>query len=136
MAKFIAREATLRRVDDVWLYLHLLAMAYFVGGQLFLAAAVVPALRGAEDREPIRAIARRFGQGSLVALGVLVVSGSAMASSKDLWGSATLHAKLALVAAAIALVVLHARRPQQHIYEGATFLVSLVIVALGVSLAG
>ena len=59
-------------VDDVCLYLHLLAMAFFVGGQLFLVAAVVPALRGSEDREPMRAIARRFGQGSLVALGVLV----------------------------------------------------------------
>jgi len=122
-------------VDDVWLYLHLLAMAYFVGGQIFLVAAVVPALRGSADREPLRAIARRFGQGSLVALGVLVVSGSAMASSKELWGSTTLHVKLALVAAAIALVLIHARRPQQHAYEGAIFLVSLVIVALGLSLA-
>jgi uncharacterized membrane protein len=135
VAKFIGRDATLPAVDDVWLYLHMLAMAYFVGGQIFLVAAVVPALRGREDREPVRAIARRFGQGSLVALGVLVISGSAMASSKDLWGSATLHVKLALVAAAIGLVLLHARRPQQHAYEGAIFLVSLVIVALGLSLA-
>jgi uncharacterized membrane protein len=125
----------LPRVHDVWLYLHLLAMAYFVGGQLFLVAAVVPALRGSEDREPVRAIARRFGQGSLVALGVLVATGSAMASEDDRWGSTTLQVKLALVAAAIALVVLHARRPQQHAYEGAIFVVSLVIVALGLSLA-
>jgi uncharacterized membrane protein len=122
-------------MDDVYLYLHLLAMAYFVGGQLFLVAAVVPALRGAEDREPVRAIARRFGQGSLVALAVLVVTGSAMASDDDLWGSSTLHVKLALVLLVIALVLLHARRPQQHAYEGAIFVVSLVIVALGLSLA-
>jgi len=122
-------------MHDVYLYLHLLAMAYFVGGQLFLAAAVVPALRGAEDREPVRAIARRFGQGSLVALAVLVVTGSAMASEDDLWGSSTLHVKLALVLLAIALVLVHARRPQQHAYEGAIFVVSLVIVALGLSLA-
>jgi uncharacterized membrane protein len=122
-------------MDDVWLYLHLLAMAYFVGGQLFLAAAVVPSLRGREDREPIRAIARRFGQGSLVALGVLVVTGSAMASDKHFWGSATLHAKLALVLAVIALVVIHTRKPGNHAFEGAIFLVSLVIVALGLSLA-
>jgi uncharacterized membrane protein len=125
----------LRLVHDVWLYLHLLAMAFFVGGQLFLVAAVVPALRGRDDREAIRAIARRFGQGSLVALAVLVVTGSAMASEDDRWGSATLQVKLTLVVVAIALVLVHARRPQQHLYEGAIFLVSLVIVALGLSLA-
>jgi uncharacterized membrane protein len=122
-------------MDNVWLYLHLLAMAFFVGGQIFLVAAVVPALRGGEDRETIRAIARRFGQGSLVALGVLVITGSAMASEDHRWGSGTLHVKLALVVAAITLVLVHMRRPQQHVYEGLIFLVSLVIVALGVSLA-
>lgn len=42
-------------------YLHLLAMAFFVGGQLFLVAAVVPTLRGDDGRERLRAIARRFG---------------------------------------------------------------------------
>jgi uncharacterized membrane protein len=110
-------------------------MAYFVGGQIFLVAAVVPALRGSEDREPVRAIARRFGQGSLVALAVLVATGSAMASEDDRWGSATLHVKLALVVAAIALVLVHARRPQQHAYEGLIFVVSLVIVGLGIALA-
>ena len=123
-------------MHDVWLYLHLLAMAFFVGGQLFLVAAVVPVFRGREDRrEDVRAVARRFGTASLVALGVLVVSGSAMASEDDRWGSATPHVKLALVATAIALVLLHARRPQQHAYEGAVFAVSLAIVGLGVALA-
>jgi uncharacterized membrane protein len=121
-------------VDDVWLYLHLLAMAFFVGGQMFLVAAVVPALRGREDREAIRAIARRFGQGSLVALAVLVISGSAMASEDDRWGSATLQVKLALVALTIALVLAHMRRPQNHAYEGLIFAASLVIVGLGLSL--
>jgi uncharacterized membrane protein len=124
-------------MHDVWLYLHLIAMAFFVGGQLFLVAAVVPVFRGREDRrDDVRAVARRFGTGSLVALGVLLVSGSAMASEDDRWGSATLHVKLALVATAIALVLLHARRPQQHAYEGAIFAVSLAIVGLGVALAG
>ena len=122
-------------MHDVYLYLHLLAMAYFVGGQLFLAAAVVPALRGADDREPIRAIARYFGTGSLVALAVLVVTGSAMASDQHLWSSGTLHAKLALVAAVIVLTLVHARRPGQHFYESAIFALSLVIVGFGLSLA-
>ena len=61
------------------LWLHLLAMAFFVGGQLMLAAIVVPVLRGGEDRGPLRAAARRFGIGTAVAIGVLVITGVAMA---------------------------------------------------------
>ena len=53
-------------------YLHLLAMAFFVGGQLFLVAAVVPSLRDDDDRERLRAIARQFGWGTLAAIGILV----------------------------------------------------------------
>jgi putative copper export protein len=52
--------------DEVWglvRVLHLLAMGFFVGGQLLLAAAVVPVERRAPDRERLRAIARRFGWG-------------------------------------------------------------------------
>lgn len=122
-------------MHDVYLYLHLIAMAFFVGGQLFLVAAVVPALRGSADREPIRAIARNFGKGSLVALAVLVVTGSAMASDDDLWSSSTLHVKLTLVVATIGLILLHARRPNAHALEGLVFALSLVIVGLGLSLA-
>ena len=115
-------------------FLHLLAMAFFVGGQLFLAAAVVPALRG-KDREGLRAIARRFGAGSLIAIGVLLATGMAMASHYDQWGDAKLHVKLALVVVVAALITWHTRRPELHALEGAIFLASLVIVWLGVSLA-
>lgn len=117
------------------LWLHLLAMAFFVGGQLVLVAAVVPALRGEADRERLRAIARRFGWGSLAALAVLIVTGAAMASHFSLWSDSTLHAKLALVAVAVLLVLWHMRRPRQHWIEALVFLVSLAIVWLGVSLA-
>jgi uncharacterized membrane protein len=116
-------------------WLHLLAMAFFVGGQMLLAAAVVPALRGAPDRAPIRAIARRFGYGTLVAIAVLLATGAAMASHFHRWSDGTLHVKLALVAAVAALVVWHMRRPQLHALEGAIFVLSLAIVWLGVSLA-
>jgi uncharacterized membrane protein len=118
-------------------WLHLLAMAFFVGGQLVLAAAVVPAFRGAEgrDREPLRAIARRFGQGTLVAIAVLVATGAAMASHFGDWGTATLQVKLGLVVLVGVLVAAHIRRPQSHGLDGAIFVASLAIVWLGVELA-
>jgi len=118
-------------------WLHLLAMAFFVGGQLVLAAAVVPAFRGAEgrDREPLRAIARRFGQGTLVALTVLVATGIAMASHYGDWSNGNLHVKLALVVLVGLLVGAHLRRPTSHALDGAIFLVSLAIVWLGIAIA-
>ena len=118
---------------DAIRWLHLLAMAFFVGGQLFLAVCVVPVVRG--DRPRIQAVARRFGWGTLGALGVLLVTGSAMASHYGDWGRGTLHVKLALVAVAGVLVLIHMRRPGDHWMEGVVFAVSLAIVWLGVALA-
>ncbi|MEA2329893.1 MAG: hypothetical protein QOH58_31 [Thermoleophilaceae bacterium] len=116
-------------------YLHLLAMAFFIGGQLVLVAAVVPSFRGDPDRERLRAIARRFGWGTLVAIAVLVGTGISLASHFHQWENGTLQVKLALVAAVAALVVWHMRRPQLHALEGAIFIGSLAIAWLGVSLA-
>jgi len=58
-----------------------------------------------------------------------------MADHFGRWSDHTLQIKLALVALAGVLVLWHLRRPQQHWIEGAVFVVSLVIVWLGVSLA-
>jgi uncharacterized membrane protein len=116
-------------------YLHLLAMAFFVGGQLVLVAAVVPSLRGEAERARLRAIARRFGWGTLAAIAVLIATGIALASHFGRWESGTLHAKLALVAAVAGLVVWHIRRPELHALEAAIFIASLAIAWLGVSLA-
>lgn len=116
-------------------WLHLIAMGFFVGGQLFLAAVVVPSLRGVETRPQLHTIARRFGAGTLVAIGVLLATGAAMASHYGLWSSGTLHLKLALVAVVAGLVVWHMRRPQLHALEGLIFLGSLAIVWLGIDLA-
>lgn len=125
-------------MSDSWravLYLHLLSMAFFVGGQLVFGAAVVPLLRGEGDRERLRAIARRFGYGSLGALGLLIVTGWALASHFELWGSSTLHWKLALVAALVVLTLVHLRWGKLHALQGAILLVTLVIVWLGLELA-
>ena len=116
-------------------YLHLLAMAFFVGGQLFLVVAVVPSLRPEGDRDRLRAIARRFGWGTLAAIAVLIATGIPLASHFRQWDSGTLHLKLALVAAVAVLVVWHMRRPHLHALEGGIFIGSLAIVWLGVSLA-
>jgi uncharacterized membrane protein len=116
-------------------WLHLLAMAFFVGGQLFLAAIVVPVERRSPDRERLRAIARRFGYGTLAALVVLLMTGGAMASHLHLWSDATFQVKLALVALIAVLVLLHMRRPTLHALEGAIFLCSLAVVWIGLYLA-
>lgn len=127
---------------DFWqavLYLHLLAMAFLVGGQLVFGIAVVPVLRSEEAdpaRERMRGIARRFGYGSLVALGVLVATGWEMASHYDLWSSSTLQWKLGLVASVVALTLLHLRWPKLYALQAAILLASLVIVWLGLELAG
>ena len=115
-------------------WLHVLAMALFVGGQLVLVAAVIPALRGG-DREALRAIARRFGWASLGAIVVLVATGSALASHEMRWDSGTLHVKLALVVATGLAIIWHMRRPGAHAIEGLVFLLSLAIVWLGLALA-
>ena len=117
------------------LWLHLLAMAFFVGGQLMLAAIVVPVLRGAGDRGPLRAAARRFGFGTLAAFVVLVGSGSAMASHLHRWSDSTLQAKLGLVGLVLVLIVVHMRKPQWHVLDALIFAVSLAIVWLGIVVA-
>lgn len=114
--------------------IHLLAMAFFVGGQLVLAAVVVPVLRGG-DRAPLRAAARRFATGTLLALALLVATGVPMAGHYGDWDRTGLHVKLALVVLVGALIAWHTRRPERHAIEGAIFLVSLAILWLGVALA-
>jgi len=125
-------------MNHVWFvirWLHVLAMAFFLGGQLFLAVIVVPVERRVPDRERLRMIARRFGYGTLAALGVLVATGSAMASHLHLWGNTTFQVKLALVALIALLVTWHIRRPTLHALEGAIFLSSLAVVWIGLYLA-
>ena len=102
---------------------------------MMLAFVVVPVGRRSTERESLRAIARRFGYGTLVALLVLLATGTAMAFHLDLWSNGTFHVKLALVVAVGALLVWHIRRPNWHVLEAIVFLLSLAIVWLGLYLA-
>jgi uncharacterized membrane protein len=123
---------------DGWLlirYLHVIAMAFFLGGQLLLAVAVVPVERRHPDRERLRAIARRFGYGSLIALAVLIATGSAMASHYHLWDYGELQLKLSLVALTTVLVALHLRWANAHFLQAAVFLATLAIVWIGLDLS-
>jgi uncharacterized membrane protein len=95
----------------------------------------MPLLRGDGDRETLKAVARRFGYGSLLALGLLVITGAALASHFDLWSSPTLHAKLALVVLVIVLALAHLRWARVHLLQSAILVASLAIAYLGVLLA-
>ncbi len=122
---------------DIWnvvVWLHLLAMGFFVGGQLFMAAVVVPVMRGDENREKLLSAARRFGYGTAVAFGVLIASGAAMASHFNLWSDSTLNIKLTLFLVMLVLIGVHMKLPRAHALEGIVFLLSLVIMWLGVTI--
>lgn len=118
------------------LWLHLVAMAFFVGGQLMLAGVVVPVLRGREGGVPMRAAARRFGYGTVIAILVLIATGAAMATHYHRWSDSTLDVKLGLVGLVVVLIAAHLRRPEWHALDAAIFLTSLAIVWLGIVVAG
>jgi uncharacterized membrane protein len=124
--------------ETLWqavLYLHLIAMAFFVGGQLVVVAAVLPVERRSADRTRLRAIARRFGIGSLVALAVLAATGTAMAIDGGYFADGTLQLKLVLVGLVVCLTTLHLVWPRARALSAAILLASLVIVWLGLELA-
>jgi uncharacterized membrane protein len=113
-------------------YLHIVALIFFVGGQLTLAVAVAPVVR--EHEAAMRAAARRFGIGSAVALAVLIATGAAMASHYSLWSDPTLHAKLALLVLVFVLTGMHVVAPRSRALSYGTLAASLLIVWLGVKL--
>ena len=122
---------------DAWTlirFLHLVALAFFVGGQLMLVVAVVPAVRRHGDDVAMRAVARRFGVGSLFAIGVLIATGAALASHFGRWQDNVLQVKLMLVVLVGVLIAFHIVTPSSRALSLALFLVSLVVVWLGVEL--
>jgi len=131
-------SATVSAVTGIWLvvlYLHLVAMAFFLGGMLVIGIALVPVERTNPDRERLRAVARRFGIGSAIALSVLLLTGISMADHLQLWDVGKLQVKLGLIGVLILLGLLHLRFPRAHALQGAILLVTLAIVWLGLDLA-
>ena len=119
---------------DFWLFLHLVAMAFFVGGQLMLAAVVVPVVRGGSNPDAMKAVAQRFGIGSAVAIAVLIVSGVAMASHYNLWSAPEFHIKMALFLAVLVALALHIRFSGSHVLMAITFVLTLGVVWTGIAL--
>lgn len=119
---------------DFWLFLHLVAMAFFVGGQLMLAAVVVPVVRNGSDPEAMKAVARRFGIGSAVAIAVLIVSGVVMASHYNLWSTPEFHIKMTLFVAVLVALGLHIKFSGSHVLMAITFLLTLGVVWTGIAL--
>ncbi|CAB4864032.1 unannotated protein [freshwater metagenome] len=126
---------------DVVLWIHLLAMALFIGGQLFMGVAVVPVYlrdggqEGAGHRW-MQQIARRFGWASLGALAISLITGAAMASHLDLWSETAMNVKLGLVVIAIVLTLVHVFivKRSNHLLQGLLLLDSLAIVLVATAL--
>jgi putative copper export protein len=116
-------------------FLHLTALAFFVGGQLMLAVAVVPALRGRADDATMRAVARRFGIAGVLALAVLIATGAAMATHFGRWDDPTLQAKLGLLVLIGVLLGLHVATPYTRVISLGVLTASIAIVWLGIRLS-
>ena len=117
------------------LYVHILGATVWIGG-LIVVAALVPAVRKATtDREVIRAIARRFGVVSWIALGTLVLTGAWMAATR-VWDT-VLITKVSLVLVSAILAGWHtmAARNQSPALRGAIQGVILVLALVILGLA-
>ena len=115
-------------------FLHLLAIVFFVGGQLMLVAAVAPAFRRRGDDDTMRIVARRFGVGSVVALVIAVATGIAMASHFSLWDSQILRAKLMVLVLVGVLTALHIASPRTRAVSYGLVASSLLVLWFGVKL--
>jgi putative copper export protein len=114
-------------------FLHVVALAFFVGGQIMLIVAIVPVLSG-RDEDVMRAVARRFGLASGVAIAVLLATGIALASHFSRWQDETLQAKLAVLVLVGVLTALHIATPYSRAVSLALAGSSLTVVWLGVAL--
>jgi uncharacterized membrane protein len=116
-------------------FLHLVGVVFFVGGQLVLLVAVTPVLRASSANDAtMRAIARRFGIGSVVAPALVIATGVAMATHLSLWGRSVLQVKLGVLVLVGVLTALHIVSAKTRALSVALVVGSLLIVWLGVRL--
>jgi len=115
-------------------YFHLLGATVWVGGLIVLAA-LVPALRRVtDDREVLRAIARRYSVLSWTALGILVATGVIMILDRPL--TPVLLTKIGLVLISALLAAWHTAAARQQspavrgAIQGAILVLALAILAL------
>lgn len=115
-------------------YGHIVAITFFVGGQLLLVAAVAPALRRSGDEDTMRVIARRFGVGSVAALLLAIATGVALASHFSLWDSNILQVKLMVLVLVGVLTALHIASPKSRAVSYGVVAASLLVLWFGVKL--
>ena len=101
---------------------------------MMLVVAIVPVLSH-RDEAVMRAVARRFGVASAVAIAVLLATGIALASHFSRWQDETLHAKLAVLVLVGVLTGLHIATPDSRAVSLALVASSLTVVWLGVALS-
>lgn len=100
-----------------------------------MAALLDPDLRRLDASDDImRAVAKRFGVGSLVALGILLVTGAATASHYSRWSDNALQAKLMLLVLIGVLTALLVITPYARARSIGVFLTSVAVLWLGVVL--
>lgn len=128
-------------LDDLRLFLHVLAATIWVGGQLTLAG-LVPDLRALGPDAP-RTVARRFNAIAWPAFAVLVVTGvwnvTSVSHPFDGRFGTTLMVKLAVAALSGAAAWLHSHarsRSALAIWGAVSGLAALGALFLGVVLAG
>ena len=127
-------------LDTLRLFLHVLAAAIWVGGQIVLAA-LVPALRAAGSDVP-KVAAQAFNKIAWPAFGVLLLTGIWNIAAEGDKGDAyqvTLIIKIVLVAISGATAYAHAKattRAGLAAYGALTGLSALAALFVGVVLAG
>ena len=119
---------------ELVLFIHVIAMAFFVGGQIMLAATIVPVERSNPDPARMKAIAQNFGWGSLIAIAISIFTGMLLASHYNLWSDGALHIKLTLLVLTFASLAAHMKFPKVHALMGLTLVLTLGIVWFGLEL--